>query len=384
MSSMIKIVDSNEAFQDLKSEWNELYENCPDATIFSSWDWMFTWWEVFNKSIKSKLFIICLYDNKKLIGIAPFHIIDCFPKSLVQGKTLCFIGSGEEIQDKIVSQYSDFIVATENQELMISSVSNYLESNTKKWDFADFQFLLQDSLISRCFNGSSSSVQSQYSNYGNRYYIDEMDSFDDFLNKTGNRWSKMYTKKSRKLNKDGDSSISSDTDIESSKNAYKQLIEMHEARWKDRTDNNIFESKLFNEFHRKLLERLVPQKKAFIKTLSLDGKALASYYCFKDKSQLHYYQSGFYTENANRYSPLFLLVYEEISEAIKNNTLFDFMFDENPSSYKKEQYAAQSEPMYHLIWSPHKSRMAKYKYAKLMQTKYLKYKSRLMNARSKK
>ena len=60
------------------------------------------------------------------------------------------------------------------------------------------------------------------------------------------------------------------------------------------------------------------------------------------------------------------------------------MFDEDPSSYKKEQYAAQSEPMYHLIWSPHKSRMAKYKYAKLLQTRYLKYKNILMNATSKK
>ena len=375
MSVDLRIIDSLEAFENIKQDWDQLYDNCPNTTIFSSWDWMFTWWEVFSKGIKSELLILCLYENQKLIGLAPFHIIHSFPKSLIQGKTLCFIGSGEEIQDKIVSQYSDFIVESENQDKMISSISNYLLSNKGKWDFADFQFLLKDSLVSRLFEEPESQIQTQISKYGNRYFIDGMESFDEFLNETGNRWSKMYKKKSRKLINDGDKTIKTTMDFASSKNAFEQLTKMHEARWKNRKDTSIFESELFNEFHLKLLERLVPQKKAFIKTLCLNDEALASYYCFTDKSQVHYYQSGFYSENANRYSPLFLLVYEDISLAIENKTLFDFMFDEDSSSYKKEQYAAQSNPMYHLIWSPSKSTMIKYKYAKLLQTKYLKYKS---------
>ena len=89
---------------------------------------------------------------------------------------------------------------------------------------------------------------------------------------------------------------------------------------------------------------------------------------------MHYYQSGFYSENANRYSPLFILVCREIGLTIKRKILFDFMFDENPNSYKKEQYAAQSKPMYRLMWSPYKSRMTKHKYAKIFQNKYLKLK----------
>lgn len=379
MDTELRVVDSIEGFQGLREDWNELYNECHSTTIFSSWDWMFTWWEVFNKSINSQLFILTLYENKKLIGLAPFHINETFPKSLVQGRTLCFIGCGEEAQDKIVSQYSDFIVKPENKEKMISSVSRYLYESKNKWDFADFQFLLEGSFISECFGSQKYKVSTNLSLYGNRFYIPEMKNFDDFQNQMGNRWSKMLKKKSRKLDNDGQITIESSSDIESAKNAFKKLVDMHEARWENRSVVGIFESDLFNEFHLKILERLVSQKKAFINTLCLDGEALASYYYFIDKSQIHYYQSGFYSENANKYSPLFILVCKEIGLAIENEMLFDFMFDENPASYKKEQYAACSQPMYRLIWSPNKSRMIKHKYAKIIQAKYLKLRELKVN-----
>ncbi len=377
MKAELRLIDSIADFKKIRDEWNYLYDECQSTTIFLSWDWMFTWWEVFNKSISSKLFILSVYENNKLIGVAPFHILHSFPKSLIHGRTISFIGCGEENTDKIVSQYADFIVKPEKQEIMISAVSEYLNKNKRKWDFADFQFLLEDSVISQCFTDGVTRVHTQLSQYGNRFYIPEMNDFDDFLEQMENRWSKMYKKKNRKLNKDGDVRIENSLDIDTAKVAFKQLADMHEARWKNRTDINIFKSELFNEFHIKLLERLVPQNKASINTLFLDNEPLASYYYFTDKAQLHYYQSGFYSKHANRYSPLFLLVCNEIGLAIKDKKRFDFMFDENPDSYKKEQYAAQSKPMYRLMWSPYKSRMLKHKCAKVIQANYLKIKNPL-------
>jgi len=377
MKTELRLIDSIIGFKELKEDWNELYNECPNATIFLSWDWMFTWWEVFNKSINSRLFILSLYDDNKLIGLAPFHIIDSFPKSLIQGKTICFIGSGEENKDKIVSQYADFLMKSENEDKIISAVSKYLYENKNKWDFADFQFLLENSVVSRCFTSKDTKIHTNLSHYGTRFYIRKMQSFDAFIGQMGSRWSKMYNKKSRKLLNAGKMNIQSSNDISSANNAFKQLENMHKARWKNRTDFSIFNSNLFNEFHLKLLQRLVPQDKASINTLCLNEEPLASYYYFKDKSQVHYYQSGFYTEYANRYSPLFLLICNEIGITIKNKLTFDFMFDENPESYKKEQYAAQGQPMYRLMWSPYKSRMKRHKYAKVIQTKFLEIKSRL-------
>jgi len=103
VSIKIEIVDTIEGFNSLEDAWNLLYEDNHNAPIFLSWDWMFTWWEVYRHSISSQLFILCVYENNKLIGIAPFHLLNSFPKSLIQGRTITFIGSGESSKDKIVS-----------------------------------------------------------------------------------------------------------------------------------------------------------------------------------------------------------------------------------------------------------------------------------------
>jgi len=382
VSIKIEIIDSLDGFYSLEKDWNNLYVLDSNAPIFLSWDWMITWWETYQKSIKSELFILCAYEKDQLIGVAPFHLLSTFPKSLIQGRTISFIGSGEHSRDKIVSQYSDIIVKPKFQSDVVKSIATFLLDNKQKWDFADFEFLLENSLVSKCFEEDGmSGVQMNIGQYGNRFYISQINDFEDFLNKMGNRWSKMYNKKSRKLDNQGKVEIIESNDIDSTQAAFQQLSKMHEARWEGRTEVNIFKSPLFNEFHQKIIERLAPKEKVFIKTLALNGQPLSSYYCFQDKSQIHYYQSGFYTENANKFSPLFLLVCKEIGKAIEKKSLFDFMFDENAQSYKKEQYAAQSDPMYRLMWSHKKNRMIKHNYAKKIQAKYLKLKDSLPTVR---
>jgi len=379
----LKVFNSIEDFHGLKKQWNELYIESAEATIFLSWDWMYTWWEVFNKSFSSQLFILGVYENGKLFGLAPFHIMESSSKSFIQGKTIMFLGFGEKRKDVIVSQYLDFLVKPDKKKEMVNLVSSFLLESKDRWDFADFPFLLENSVVSNCFKENGLKVYSNYMQYGHRFYISEVNDFDDFLKKIGNRWSKMYEKKYRKLQKQGKVKIESSDNVETAKDAFNQLAMMHTVRWKDRTEINIFNSELFNEFHLKILERLVPQNKAVIKSLTLEQKPLSSYYYFKDKSQIHYYQSGFYTENANKYSPLFLLVCKEIGSALKSNSIFDFMFDENESSYKKEQYGAVSQPMYRLIWSPYKSRMIRYDFAKALQTKFLCIRSSIFKSKNK-
>lgn len=383
MSIRVDIVNSTDQFRLLEKDWNDLYAQNKDSTVFLSWDWMFTWWEVFHASIHTELFILCVYSDDELIGIAPFHILVSYPKSLVQGKTLTFIGNGEHCKDKVISQYSDFLLKPDKQQEVVEAISHFLEQHKDKWDFADFEFLLQGSVVLQCFHNEQSNILVNALDYGNRFYIPDMHTFDEFLNQMENRWSKMYIKKNRKLENQGEAVIESAEDLASVTDAFKRLARMHEARWKGRTDVNIFASNLFNQFHLKVLERLMPKKKAFIKTLMLDGEPLSSYYCFQDKAQIHYYQSGFYAESANKYSPLFLLVCKEIGHAIQDNMLFDFMFDENQRSYKKQQYAACSEPMVRLLWSHKKGRMKRYFYAKKVQETYLHAKETLQSNRKK-
>jgi CelD/BcsL family acetyltransferase involved in cellulose biosynthesis len=255
---------------------------------------------------------------------------------------------------------------------MIALVSQYLIEHKSKWNFADFEYMLSDALVLKCFDDDQRDIYRQKIEYGFRYFVPEMADFDQYLSKMGKRWQKMFVKKSRIMERDGEVKIAFSSSQKSTSSALSDLAKMHCSRWKEKTGECIFDSQRFYHFHEKILERLVPQNKAFIKTISLAGEDLASYYVFTDKNKIHYYQSGFFSEYANRYSPLFLLVCNEVGDAIKNNKQFDFMYADNIDSYKKEQYAANYERMYRLKWSTHPFRFFVFDCVKVMQNRMLK------------
>ncbi len=371
----LRLIDSIDDFQYLQKDWDALYDSCNRSRIFCSWDWMFTWWEVFKDQYDRELFILAIYQEDELVGLAPFQICTPpLPKSLIQGKTLYFIGNGESLDDSIVSECQDFIVSPEHESEMIQLVSEYLTKHSKKWNFADFEFLLKDALILQCFDdvGShgkrhASKINRYKMEYGVRFFIPKMESFEQYQEQMGKRWRKMFTKKGNKLLRDGEVTTLATESLDSIKPALDQLAEMNCSRWKDRTGSCIFDSNRFVAFHEKIMTRLIPKNRAAIKTLHLDGEALSSYYTFSDKGRIHYYQSGFHREYGNRYSPLFLLVCNEIGESIKNNQIFDFMFADEKTSYKKEQYSCEHEPMYRLRWSAQKHRLPLFHSAKYAQ-----------------
>ncbi len=367
----LKLINTIEGFQSLKNDWDILYDNCERSSVFSSWDWVFTWWEVFKDQFKRELFILALYQENELVGLAPFQI--CTPpppKSLIQGKTLYFIGNGEAFDDSIVSEFQDFIVLPEHESEMIQLVSTYLINHNDKWNFADFEFVLKDALILQCFAKSSKNthkIDRCKLEEGVRFSIPKVDSFEQYQETMGKRWSKMFIKKGGKLLRSGDVTTVTTESLDSINPALEKLAEMNCNRWEERTENCIFDSNRFVDFHQKVMTRLIPKKRAAIKTLYLNDEVLASYYIFTDKDQIHYYQSGFYRKYGNKFSPLFVLVCNEIGEAIKKNQLFDFMFSDDENGYKKEQYSCEHEPMYRLRWSSQKYRLPLFHSVKFVQ-----------------
>ena len=363
-----KIVSSPLEFKALESSWNQLYETLEDATIFSSWTWLFTWWETFSACDLRDLFILCSYDGEQLVGVAPFQIERKYPHTYIQGRTLRFLASGECLTDNVATPFVDLLILKGYEEVVISSIEHVLTEHQSRWDFAEFDFLLEDSLIFRCYSRSEKIYQQRYAN-GYRYEIPTISDQDAYIETLARRWRKDFNKKDRVLNKAGELSIKQST-LDTLDDSMDLLQAMHRDRWQARASFLVFESKHFDDFHREILRRLIPQNKAYIRTLYLNNEPLSCYYAFEDKNQIHYYQSAFYGTNANRYMPLFYLVCKEIGRAMEQGKRFDFMFDDNPESYKKHQYSAASKPMYRLVWTSSKCRLGVFNlYKKYKRTK---------------
>ncbi len=71
-------------FFSIQYQWNQLLKESDNDNIFLTWEWVYTWWEVFGG--ESELFIITVKNDKgDLIGIAPLHIKKTNPGDISMG-----------------------------------------------------------------------------------------------------------------------------------------------------------------------------------------------------------------------------------------------------------------------------------------------------------
>src|SRR5260221_11509290 len=65
----LETVQSVEKFMSLRDEWNELVGRSATGFITQTWEWLFTWWEVFGEG--RALHIVLARDGERLVGIPP-------------------------------------------------------------------------------------------------------------------------------------------------------------------------------------------------------------------------------------------------------------------------------------------------------------------------
>ena len=130
---LIKEISTQQGFHSLRSIWNTLLQRSESNTIFSTFEWLYTWWEHFAQD--KKLFILLAQDGENVIGIAPLMIEKKRILRYAPIKVISFIGTG-------VSDYADFIIVRE-REKVITLFFEYLKK--KKWDEIELREIRENS-----------------------------------------------------------------------------------------------------------------------------------------------------------------------------------------------------------------------------------------------
>ena len=69
----IEIIDSFDAWKQLAGKWNDLLKGSRANTVFLTWEWLFSWAGCYLNEDRN-LFILGVYRDHELIGIAPWYI----------------------------------------------------------------------------------------------------------------------------------------------------------------------------------------------------------------------------------------------------------------------------------------------------------------------
>src|SRR4030042_2099427 len=100
--------------------WNALVQRSVTNTIFQTYQWVKSWWEIFGYN--NELFIITISGDEKLLGIAPLMLTGNSPR----GKILKFIGDGK-------SDYCDFTILQEKEQILTDFFKLIIEYG-ELWD----------------------------------------------------------------------------------------------------------------------------------------------------------------------------------------------------------------------------------------------------------
>lgn len=350
-ASKVTVVDTEEGFLALKDVWNRLNDASVKGVLFTSWEWLFTWWEVYKNNGRRELFILTYVEAGEIKAIAPFQIAYNPRKYFPCNQQIIMLGTGETDGSFVFGEYMDLIIQPGNEEASINAFSDYILNTSKAWDGLKFHELLKNSYLSGLFNKPDSKLLKRETPHGFRTYIDLPSDYKSYLMGLRKKMRNNITRTLTRLNKEQDYSIDAIENEKKAVDAIVILAELNRSRRDNLGKESAFQQQNFEEFHKRLVKRLLPLNKISLRIIRFGDQPVAALYSFIDKETIHPYQSGFEKESGHRYSLLTTMLANEIKSSIENPRIsrFNFMYSDEENTYKK-RYSGTTETMYALTF----------------------------------
>lgn len=348
----VSLISNKDEFKSLSDSWQMLNEQSSKGNIFTSWEWLYTWWEVYQNVGNRKLYILqCCDNDSNLIGLAPFQLINNPKKYFPCGKQLILLGTGETDGSSVFGEYMDLLISPHYETAVINAFSDFLFKNSSLWNGLKFHQLLHDSYISLLFNNHQDSIIKTTRAHGFRTLIELPETYKAYLMSLKKKMRNNITRTFSRLENEKEYTIESIENVKDIDNAISILANLNRSRRGDLQQSSSFDFPNFEKYHRKLAKRLIskdyPSNHISLRILTFDEEPIAALYSFIDGNTIHAYQSGFEKENGHRYSLLTMMLTQEISNSIGNKAIkvFNFMYSDEESTYK-HRYSGSTEIMY--------------------------------------
>ncbi len=323
-----------EQFRNSKDSWSELLERSTSDKLFMSWEWLFSWWNVFSKQENMELYLLAAFNSSDtLVGIAPLYLKTSLSKKIVKTQRLQLIGNCWREIDTMRTELQDFIVDSCYATEVIHSFAIYLNNSTV-WDelvLADlnkdsetYKCLIQNRILSNCYYRNAEE--------SNSYYLELNGTFDTFCRRLGKNMRLKLFNRRKLLCKLGNVEFIK-IKSEDIKSTFELLNSLHLKRWgRPAFEHNCLH---FNM----LVAELMAQKEALQFTvLKVDNIPISIQYNYIIDNHEYNIQAGF-DEGFHKKIALGYLHFGYAIEAAFNDgvKVYDFLAGEG----KNTQYKAR-------------------------------------------
>ena len=312
----VRILTNLRELEAVRDSWEDLYSHSSNATVFASYEWVTTWFEVYRNTVEN-LFVIVVCDAEKIIGLLPLYVRKGNPSAA------WFVGSGEPEMSETCSEMQDLLLHPTMSVSDLPSLSGIMSLG--KIDVIHLSNIgLNANLLSWCQVSKASYI---VKHIGKRYRA-----------MTNNDNNALFKKTSRIRNaaKKQNAIVKRVQCPEELTEVFEILAALNSQRWAKKGHLPIFEDSLFKQFHRTILEKLLKSKRLSLIYLTVEDNVLAVNYGIVSGNDLIFYQNGVNTSFKPNISPGMLLHYEQLKFAKAHGLAsYDFMMSTDTNSYKR-------------------------------------------------
>jgi CelD/BcsL family acetyltransferase involved in cellulose biosynthesis len=287
------VLRGTKEFASLKEEWDELYRSCPSATPFSSWEWLYSWWEFYGEGYKLRLITLREPGGGRLVGLLPLMV----HRGPSLGRLLLMGGDKVTLYSDVMTPYKDVLIREGWEEPVARAGARALKE-MGGWQVADLQELMPHSAaweIFRHWDGPKTRVPIT------DYVLMHAEPWEEMLSSLSRRLRKTARRTLRHAEQDG--LRCEPADAEDAERAARTLVELHRELWRGR---------------RIAPEHLTPRYEAFMQAAArrmsargigrisefrrqADGEVLVSQFLLFDKDFVGVYVVGASEEASRRF-----------------------------------------------------------------------------------
>jgi CelD/BcsL family acetyltransferase involved in cellulose biosynthesis len=271
-----------EGFRALRNDWAELVAKNESLSVFVTWEWLFSWWEMYGQSA-DLLILVARNDAGEICGIAPLYVNRA---SFGRG-TIGFIGD-----HSVASDYLQFVCRTVDETPVSRAFYDHLAARRPRNPLRFYQ-LPEGSGTARAVSERveglrlhSSPVEQQPS-----VYIALPDTFDKYLARLSQNGRHNLRKHRKRLDAAGGYAFSEEADRWSE--TFGEFERLHNARMQATGRVTNFAAQAFRQFHLLVAERSAERGWLRLYFLRRNGQAVAALYGFTVNNKFYFYNSGF-------------------------------------------------------------------------------------------
>lgn len=274
IKSTMKITCIRDAkdLQTLENEWNALLRESSSDSVFLTWEWISTWWEIFGSAFSLRV-LAARDEQGALLGIAPLMI----GREKILGRTfraLMIIGQ----KGDTLAEYLDFFIRKGTEAIVANEFLAYIQTELRpEWDLLFFERILSESpnlgIIRQQLGGALIDGELK-----SPFVTLPVDSWSEFLASKSRNFRSQWNNSWNRLMKQGAVEFQFAGKEIGLKEAMHEVARLHRQRWGEKS--NSFKTEKYLAFHDLLSRRLHEKGWLVLMLIAVNGEPVAARYDF--------------------------------------------------------------------------------------------------------